>query len=204
MTAPASICIAYDQEPVAKGADPSQPGRPPRPPQPAAPPVASEEFGRWASDVVTRYAPYVGRVALRILGPGHDVEDVVQDVFVEALPRMHQVRDPDAMRGWLAVITRRLLSRRLQRAHLARRFGLLADDAPVVYPHPEHADAIKRIYTVLNTVAPRQRIAWVLRYMEGEKLEDVATVCGCSLAAAKRRIAAVQARIEEVFGEPRD
>jgi RNA polymerase sigma-70 factor (ECF subfamily) len=44
------------------------------------------------------------------------------------------------------------------------------------------------------------RIAWTLRYVEREKLEEVARLCGCSLATAKRRIAATQAAIEEVFG----
>ena len=41
-----------------------------------------------------------------------------------------------------------------------------------------------------------QRLAWSLRYVEGEKLEQVAEHCGCSLATAKRRISAAHARIQ--------
>jgi RNA polymerase sigma-70 factor (ECF subfamily) len=40
------------------------------------------------------------------------------------------------------------------------------------------------------------RVAWTLRYVEGEKLERVAEHCGCSLATAKRRIAAAHAKIQ--------
>ena len=41
------------------------------------------------------------------------------------------------------------------------------------------------------------RVAWTLNYVEGETLEEVARLCGCSLATAKRRIAAAQRFIEE-------
>jgi RNA polymerase sigma-70 factor (ECF subfamily) len=41
-----------------------------------------------------------------------------------------------------------------------------------------------------------QRLAWTLRHIEGERLEDVAARCGCSLATAKRRIAAAHAHLQ--------
>jgi DNA-directed RNA polymerase specialized sigma24 family protein len=40
-------------------------------------------------------------------------------------------------------------------------------------------------------------LAWSLRHLEGERLEDVAERCGCSLATAKRWIATAQARLEK-------
>ena len=39
------------------------------------------------------------------------------------------------------------------------------------------------------------RIAWSLRHLHKESLEDVAQLAGCSLATAKRRIAAAEQRI---------
>jgi RNA polymerase sigma-70 factor (ECF subfamily) len=50
-------------------------------------------------------------------------------------------------------------------------------------------------------VPPRDRIAWTLRYIEGQQLEEVAGICGCSLATAKRRISAAQERIERAFAD---
>ena len=40
-----------------------------------------------------------------------------------------------------------------------------------------------------------QRIAWSLRYVEGYALGEVASACGCSLATAKRKIAAAQHKV---------
>jgi RNA polymerase sigma-70 factor (ECF subfamily) len=57
-----------------------------------------------------------------------------------------------------------------------------------------------RVYTLLEHLPVDARIAWTLRQVEGEQLEAVAAICGCSLATAKRRIGAVQAKIDEVLG----
>jgi len=40
------------------------------------------------------------------------------------------------------------------------------------------------------------REPWVLRFVEGCTLEEVAEVCGCSLATAKRRLVEAQARLD--------
>ena len=65
----------------------------------------------------------------------------------------------------------------------------------------EQRALLARIYRTLDEIDDRSRIAWILRHVEGERLEDVADACGCSLATAKRRIAAAQARLVEVFGD---
>jgi RNA polymerase sigma-70 factor, ECF subfamily len=44
-----------------------------------------------------------------------------------------------------------------------------------------------------------QRIAWSLRYLEGEPLDAIAATCGCSLSTAKRRVGAAKEVIDEVF-----
>jgi len=50
-------------------------------------------------------------------------------------------------------------------------------------------------------VPTQERLAWSLRYLEGEPLDMVAASCGCSLATAKRRISAAKRVIDEVFGD---
>ncbi len=52
---------------------------------------------------------------------------------------------------------------------------------------------------LLGTLPANQRIAWSLRYIEGATLEEVALTCACSLATAKRRIAAAHQRVRAVL-----
>ena len=54
---------------------------------------------------------------------------------------------------------------------------------------------IDEMYRALDRLPARQRVPWVLRYIEGEQLEAVAELCGCSLATVKRRIAAAHDKV---------
>jgi len=155
-------------------------------------------------ELFARYGRYVARLASRLLGSGDaEVDDVVQDVFWLASRRLPRIADLIQARGWLATVTTRLVRRRLQR----RRFrGLFhssphRQEAPAPGATAEQRALLARLYEVLESLPTDQRLAWSLRYLEGEPLDTVATASGCSLATAKRRISAAKNVIDEVFGD---
>jgi RNA polymerase sigma-70 factor, ECF subfamily len=147
------------------------------------------------------YAGYVAGVAYRVLGREAEVEDVVQDVFLRALRGLATVREPGAVKPWLATITVRVARRRIRSRWWRQLFGQHHDDAHDVLAaqaaSPEVATLVSELYRVLDRLPVDQRLAWSVRYIEGETLDAVALLCGCSLATAKRRIAAAQVRIAE-------
>jgi RNA polymerase sigma-70 factor (ECF subfamily) len=151
--------------------------------------------------VFRAYAPYVAAVAIRLLGRDDDIDDVVQDVFVAALKGLEALREPEAIKGWLASVAVRVAMRKLRVRRVQRALGLGEQWDPSWLMAPaatgEERTLLHQLYGLLEDVPANERIAWSLRYLQGEKLEDVAALCGCSLATAKRRISAVQAVIEE-------
>jgi len=168
-----------------------------RAPDEAAPATVEEAF--------RQYAGYVATIAYRILGRDGDVDDVVQDVFIDAMSGIAQVRDPASIKGWLGTVTVRCASRRLRRRRLRGFFGMdQAPDYALVASEgatPEQRALLGRVYMILDGIPVKDRVAWTLRYIEEEKLEDVARMCGCSLATAKRRIAAAQDAVERGFDD---
>lgn len=155
--------------------------------------------------VFRRYAPYVAAIAHRLLGRDADVDDTVQEVFMVAVRGLARVRDPLAVKSWLARIAVRVARRRLQ---VRRVKTFLRIDDPAAYDSvadaqasPEQRALLRRVYHVLDGLPADQRIAWTLRHIEGEQLETVAVLSGCSLATAKRRIAAAAQTLEEAFAD---
>jgi RNA polymerase sigma-70 factor (ECF subfamily) len=149
-----------------------------------------------------RYAGYVARVAARMLGRDDaDVDDVVQEVFFITLPRLDRIHSAEAARPWLMTVTVRTVQRILRRRKWRRLlFGESSGaEVPATGVTADERALLARIYRTLDEIEPRSRIAWILRYVEGERLEEVADACGCSLATAKRRIAAAQALLVEVL-----
>jgi RNA polymerase sigma-70 factor, ECF subfamily len=175
----------------------------------AAPSEASVESPKDLDEQVAaafrRYSRYVAAVALRLIGRDDELDDVVQEVFLAALRGLPRLREAEAVKGWLATVTVRVAGRRLRRRRLRALLGLdqeadyerlAAPDAPA-----DERALVSRVYRALDAQPVRERLAFCLRHIEGEPLDRVAELCGCSLATAKRRIAAVQARLADELGD---
>jgi RNA polymerase sigma-70 factor (ECF subfamily) len=152
-----------------------------------------------------RFAPYVGRIALSVLGTADEVEDVVQEVFVTAHRHLGTIRDRAATKAWLSRIAVREAARRLRRRRVKRVLGIAGDvaDSPHLADHgatPEERAMLLSVYRALDRLGTAERLAWTLRHVEGERLDAVAQLCGCSLATAKRRIAAANAHVRKLTG----
>jgi RNA polymerase sigma-70 factor (ECF subfamily) len=149
--------------------------------------------------VFRRYSRYVAAVALRLLGRDDEIDDVVQEVFLQALKGLERLREPAAVKGWLATVTVRVAGRKLRVRRLRGFFGL--DDRPeyeqlaTADTPPDERALLARVYALLDQLTVSERLAWTLRHVEGEQLDDVARICGVSLATAKRRIASAQAKL---------
>jgi RNA polymerase sigma-70 factor (ECF subfamily) len=157
-------------------------------PHPAAPAEGIEGYFR-------AYSGYVAAIAVRLLGRRDEVDDVVQEVFLAAIRGVARLREPAAVKAWLATVTARTVARRLRRRRLRSFLGLddtAYDDRLAVGATQDQAALVQRIYRILDQLPVNQRIAWTLRHVEGEQLGSVAMICGCSLATAKRRIVAAQ------------
>jgi RNA polymerase sigma factor (sigma-70 family) len=67
------------------------------------------------NELVDRFSRYVYAIAVQAFKlPEHDAEDVFQEVFARAYEHLSKLRDDDAIRPWLAQLTRRLCIDRLR------------------------------------------------------------------------------------------
>ena len=155
-----------------------------------------------------RHAGFAVNLAVRIQGSAADVEDVVHDAFLRAHQRLVELRDPSAFRSWLGSIVVRLVRSRLRRRRLTAMLGLSAPEPvdldAVAAPNadPEVRAILAQAYALLQTLPTDERIAWTLRHVERHRLGAVATLAGCSLATAKRRILRAERYLDEHFVAP--
>lgn len=148
-------------------------------------------------DVFRELAPYVGSLVLKLTGRPGDVDDIVQDVFLQAHRGLPKLRDPAAVRPWLRRITVRRTRRWLRKRWVSRWFGETDVDsqADLVDPaaSPEERATIGYVYRTLEGMSRDERLAWVLRFVEGETLESIAELLGASVSTVQRRLRAAQA-----------
>jgi RNA polymerase sigma-70 factor (ECF subfamily) len=138
----------------------------------------------------------------RLLGSTADAEDALQDTFIVAFERLAQLRDDDAFAGWLTQIAVRQAHRSFRRRKLLRVLGLDRGERDARFAQlaapatsPEVRAELRLLDERLDRLPADQRMAWMLRYVEGYELADVARACGCSLATVKRRVAAAHRQV---------
>jgi RNA polymerase sigma-70 factor (ECF subfamily) len=164
---------------------------------------------RWSRELLyRRHAAWLLAMTTRLLANRGEAEEVVQDTFVTGFEQLPALREPPAFRAWLGQIAISLVRRRIRRRRLARLCGLDrgADDATLAALAapglgPDQMAELAMVDRVLDGLPSALRIAWALRRVEGLELTEIASLCGCSLATTKRRIAAVEALIKEHVGD---
>lgn len=140
-----------------------------------------------------------GHVA-RILGPGADAEDVVQDAFLSAWRAIGSFNGT-SFRAWLFRIAR---NRAIDVVRARRRKGEVplepdSDNGNVDWAEPvaggpdlltlaADQEAFAVVERALGNVPPEQRDALLLRDVEGFSYEEIALITGSELGTVKSRI----------------
>lgn len=147
-----------------------------------------------------QYAPFLARLGTKLLGT-QEVEDLVQDVFLDAQRGLRGLRDPAAVRAWLATVTVRKARRRLRYRRFKNLVALHEEAGAWEVSReasPEQRALLASVCRRLDQLPPRIRIPWTLRYLEEMSLKEIADVCECSLATVKRRISAAHQELGEI------
>lgn len=142
----------------------------------------------WGS-VFEAHAPRVRRTLVRALGSDQDVADLVQDVFVSAISGIDALREPRALAMWLTRIALFTAGGRIRSRVRARQF---AREMELVSPAhtPEYAgtDVARATYSALDRLSTDERFAFVLRFLEGMTLTEIAQAMDVSVPTVKRRL----------------
>jgi RNA polymerase sigma-70 factor (ECF subfamily) len=143
-----------------------------------------------------RFAPMVNRILRRAFGPEHDIDDLVQEVFLVLFDRVVTLREPNALRAFIISITAHTIRRELRRKTAAR--WLMLGDTSTARARDSDLDsreAVVRLYRILDRLGSDDRTAFVLRFLEGLELVEVAQATEVSLATTKRRLTRAWGRV---------
>jgi RNA polymerase sigma-70 factor (ECF subfamily) len=156
-----------------------------------------------ASDFEALYAKhsrYVAGVVHRLMGQDGEVDDIVQETFVDAIEGLERLRDPSAVRAWLVTVAVRRARRVLASRRRRMMFAFWTVDFAPRASDPRDRAPVDELYDALARVPADLRIPWVLHRVERLSLPETAAACEVSLATVKRRIADAEERIERRLG----
>lgn len=177
-------------------------------PSDAALVVAARAGEEWAREALfRRYSRKVFGLAYRLLGHDEELEDLVQDCFLQALTHLGRLSEPEAFGAWLTTLVVRTTHKALRRRTLATRLGLRSRRDPVdvdsLVGRSAPADVVAElhaVYRILDELPARVRVALVLRRVEGMSQDEVAAAMRVSVSTAKRLMVEGELYLENALG----
>lgn len=140
-----------------------------------------------------RYVPDVERVLFRMLGPDSEFEDLIHETFIQAIVHIHTFRGEDGktLRAWVRSVATRTAGKRIRRRQVRKILSLQPPESFVEIPNtvdPSVQAALQQTYTLLERIPADDRIPFLLRFVQGMSLNEIAETCEISLSTVKRRI----------------
>ncbi len=140
-----------------------------------------------------RHVNHVWAVVTRLLGPRRqEVEDVVQDVFLQAYRSLRQFQGQASFGTWLHRLAINTAISHLRRAKLSKVIPFEgAHHASPSSPPEAQLDAratLRRVHRYLLGLSPEQRAVFVLYELEGMKLREISETLNVPLNTAAARL----------------
>jgi len=124
------------------------------------------------------YAPLVHGVLLARM-PRSEVEDLVQDIFLHALRKLHTLRDANAFGPWIAMIAR---NRAMDFHRRSRETVEVTDD---LKSNDSSGAKAEEILAIIRTLPDAYRETLVLRLVEGMTGPEIAGRTGLTPASVR-------------------
>ena len=147
----------------------------------------------------------VHRALFRILGANRELEDLLQDAFVEIFRALPSFRGDSTLARWCQVIAVRVAYLAIARRRPAAvELGLVEDHLAGDVDVRRSAalrEVARRLYTALDRLEPKQRVAFALAAIDGRALAEVAELTGASLFATKTRVWRARRELRRLAGK---
>jgi RNA polymerase sigma-70 factor (ECF subfamily) len=144
-----------------------------------------------------------------LIGPGPDIDDLVQLVFLNVFNSIKRFRGQSAFSTWLFRITVNVARQEIRLRGRRRRLGSAIHSASKVRPNavdatPERQLSVsQQVYDVLDDLPPKKRETFVLYTYEGYSLEEIAGLLGSSVSTIGSRLQSARKEIVKILAHRR-
>ena len=155
-----------------------------------------QAFGR----LFERFERHVMAIALRRLGDYGEAQELCQDVFIQAMKKIRQLREPQAFAGWLRSITSRMAINRLVRRPVDRAIEPEALEATCAVARTPLDEALtteraREVRRGLKALGRMDRETLVAFYVDGQSLVEMSDRFEAPVGTIKRRLHVARKRL---------
>jgi len=169
--------------------------------------LASQNGDRAAfGELFQRYERHVFAVAMRRLGDFNDAQELAQEVFIKAMDKIAQLRQPECFGGWLRSITHRMAinmqirqSRGVSTEPEYMEANCIDEASPDERLIESERDA--QLHEGLDNLREMDRQTLEAFYVRGQSLNEMSDEFDAPLGTIKRRLHVARKRLAREVAE---
>ena len=159
------------------------------------------------AELTRRHKSRVFGVAARFASNASEIEDICQDVFVQAYFKLRQFRGDSPFEHWVLRITtykcydylrKRRRSAPAVSVEAMLESGYEPTAAEPELPHPE----LERLQVALAELSPKERLVITLLELEERTIQEIAELTGWSISNVKVRAFRARAALRKLMEKP--
>lgn len=162
--------------------------------------LAQQNDRQAQGELLLRFEAQVQAIALRQLGNYAEAQELCQEVFLHALRKLHQLRDPRCFAGWLRSIARRMVINRVVRRGncvsmepQAIEGSCTENETPFTLAlAAEEAAGVRQ---GLSRLGEMDRQTLVAFYVNGQSLVEMSDQFAAPIGTIKRRLHVARKRL---------
>lgn len=155
---------------------------------------AREGDARAFQELFRNHRRDVARLVGRLLGPRPEVEDVLQEVFIQVFRSLPNFRGDARFTTWLHRVTVNVTLMHLRAARSRPRLGneLLDEpaapegDSPV--DHAARNQRLRALYKILDTLSDKKRAVFILHDLDGVPAAQIAAMVDSPVLTVRTRL----------------
>ena len=170
--------------------------------------VQQAQFGdrEAMGELVTQFEPTVYAIVFRRLRNHAEAVEVTQDVFIQAMRKLDQLREPERFAGWLRRIAVRMsINRAVRRpnetACAPETFGALASEPETPLDGLMKTERASELRNSLEKMRELDRRTLMAFYFEGQSLKQMSDQFDSPIGTIKRRLHTARNRLKEMLTE---
>jgi RNA polymerase sigma-70 factor, ECF subfamily len=142
----------------------------------------------------------------RVLGTNRDMDDLLQDAFIQVFQSLRGWRAEASLATWIDRVAVRCAYRYLSQKGRRIRTEEMTDEdmgggEGASASRQMARDGVKRLYAVLDDLGPAARLAFTLHEIDGRPLAEVAKLVGSSVTATKLRVWRARKKVNEAAAQ---
>jgi RNA polymerase sigma-70 factor, ECF subfamily len=140
----------------------------------------------------SKYRSEVARTIHKVLGPSADLEDVVQDVFIEVFRSIDKYKGEAKITTWLYRVCVNVALQRLRRQRRRPEGYLAPENDQPTHETPlrelERKEQAHLVYHVLDTLAPKKRMVFILHEIMGLDAKEISGIVKTNVLTVRTRL----------------